>query len=93
MRWLAVTALLAAGCATAAEEPPVRGGGRCDAAKAERLLDRPATAELGAEALRLTGATSLRWIAPGDMVTMDYREDRVNLRLSPGRKVVRITCG
>lgn len=92
MRLVAAAALLAAGCATA---PPTEagGGGKCDASKARKLIGRTKSAETGAEALRLSGAKTLRWIAPGMMVTMDYREDRLNLRVDPDGKVVAINCG
>jgi hypothetical protein len=91
MRILAAAALLAAGCATAPAE--VGGSGKCDAARAQKLVGRIRSAELGAEALRLSGAKALRWIAPGTMVTMDYREDRLNLRIDPKNKVVKVDCG
>jgi len=92
MRILAAAALLTAGCATA---PPAEAGGdrRCDAARAQTLIGRSRSAKVGAEALRLSGATALRWIAPGTMVTMDYREDRVNLRVDPAGTVVKVDCG
>lgn len=91
MRALAAAALLAAGCATA---PPADAvGARCNAAKAQKLVGRSKSAEAATEALRLSGARTLRWIAPGQMVTMDYREDRLNLRVDPAGKVVKVDCG
>jgi hypothetical protein len=94
MRLAAGAVLMAmAGCATAAEEVPVRGGGSCDASKAQKLIGRARSARLGAEALRLSGATALRWIPPGAMVTMDYRENRINLRLDTRSKVIKADCG
>ncbi|MGZ8284732.1 MAG: I78 family peptidase inhibitor [Allosphingosinicella sp.] len=92
MRILALAALLTTGCATV---PPAEAGGRgsCDAGEARKLIGRTRSAKVGAEALRLSGATALRWIAPGTMVTMDYREDRVNLRVDPAGKVVKVDCG
>jgi hypothetical protein len=75
------------------EEVPVHGPGRCDAAGAKSLIGRAASAGLGAEALRLTGATALRWIAPGSAVTMDYREDRLNIELDGSNRVTAIRCG
>jgi hypothetical protein len=89
VRIVLAAALLMAGCATA----PAEAGDRCDAAKARKLLGRTRSAELGAEALRLSGATALRWIAPGAMVTMDYRENRLNLRVDPNDRLVKIDCG
>ena len=95
MRLAVGTLLLAmAGCATAAEEVPVRGGGGgCDAARAGALIGRARSEGVGAEALRLSGARAVRWIPRGAMVTMDYREDRLNLHLDDKGKVIRIACG
>ncbi|HYD37898.1 MAG TPA: I78 family peptidase inhibitor [Allosphingosinicella sp.] len=57
------------------------------------LVGRARSEDVGAEALRLTGARTVRWIPKGAMVTMDYREDRVNLHLDGKGKVVRVACG
>ncbi|HEX8309638.1 MAG TPA: I78 family peptidase inhibitor [Allosphingosinicella sp.] len=92
MRALAAFALLASGCATATA-PAEPEAGKCDSSKAQALIGRSRSAETGTEALRLSGARSLRWIAPGTMVTMDYREDRLNLRVDPAGKVVKADCG
>ena len=77
------------------ENIPVYGetGYTCAQGRAQALVGRTASAELGAEALRLTGSRSLRWIRPGDAVTMDYREDRLNIHLGPQNRVTRLTCG
>ena len=93
MRALAAAALLASGCATTAAPPAEAGAGKCDGAKAQALVGRSRSAGTGAEALRLSGAKSLRWITPGTMVTMDYREDRLNLRVDAAGKVVKVDCG
>ena len=75
-----------------AEAEPV-GDGRCDAATLGNLVGRAATRELGVEALRRSGARALRWIRPGDAVTMDYREDRLNIHLDARNRVERFACG
>lgn len=91
--------LIMSGCAPVPPQPPaeveprVFGEGNCNAAPAQRLIGRAATTELGAEALRLTGATALRWIPPGSAVTMDYRTDRLNIELDAQNRVTRIRCG
>ena len=77
------------------EAYPVRGGtGRlCNAAEAQPLLGRARSATLGAEALRLSGAGTLRWLRPGDIVTMEYREDRLNIEVDAKGRVKAIRCG
>ena len=66
---------------------------RCDAGGLEDLVGRPATADLGGEALRRSGARTLRWIRPGDAVTMDFRDDRLNIHLDAQHRVERLACG
>lgn len=77
------------------EQVPVHGGTgySCNVANAGLLTGQPATAELGSRALQLTGARTIRWIRPADMVTMDYREDRLNIELDAGNRVTRLRCG
>ena len=95
MRRLAIVSpLFLAACA--ATEPPVHGvtpGHRCELANADRFVGQPATSELGAGVLRETHAAVLRWAPPGVMLTMDYREDRVTVRIGPDHKVTAINCG
>ena len=104
MRKAGVTALLtlSTSCATlppaaAADEEqvPVHGdtGYRCNERPAQHLVGRPASAELGAEAQRLTGARTVRWLRPGDIVTMEFREDRLNIDLDERQRVRAIRCG
>jgi len=80
-------------CAAVPAEPEPGSGNRCDAAPLGNLVGRAATQELGAEALRRSGARTLRWIRPGDIVTMEYREDRLNIRLDSRNNVAGFTCG
>lgn len=68
-------------------------GVHCKTEATRPLVGRPATQALGAEALRLSGVRELRWIRPGDMVTMDYRTDRLNIHLDGQGRVQRIDCG
>jgi len=45
-------------------------------------------------AKRLTGATVVRQIRPGQGVTMDYRRERVTIETDPKtKKIVRAFCG
>jgi hypothetical protein len=100
----ALLILVCGGCATVPpanaetaveENVPVRDGSdsNCDAAPAQGLVGRTRTADVGTEALRLSGARALRWIPEGTMVTMDYRQDRLNLELDRENRITRIRCG
>ena len=96
-RTASIAALLGAGlvaaCATMAGEPPAAGVGPCDASAAQELVGEPASQELAAEAMRLSGAQSFRWIPEGSAVTMDYRPDRLNVEYNRDNVVTEIRCG
>ena len=87
----------ASACATVPPEedvPPVEDPRFvCNAEPAQHLVGRTATTELGAEARRLAGAKSLRWIPKDGVVTMDYRPDRLNIHLDESNRITRIRCG
>ncbi len=87
--------LLATACAPAParDQTPVMGGGACDAAPVQDLVGKPSGEALGADALARSGAKVMRWIRPGQVVTMEYREDRLNLHLDDKGVVARINCG
>ena len=80
---------LVAACATV----PDQSLGACNANGPNDLIGRQASAELGADAMRRSRATRLRWIQPGDVVTMDYSESRLNIHLDSRNRVERIVCG
>ena len=100
MRSLALTAAFLTGaCSTvppAAPELPVRGetpGFTCQDEGLSSFVGREATAEVGAEILRQSGARTLRWISPATIVTMDLRADRVNVRLDAQNRIESVSCG
>ena len=73
---------------------PADGGDAvCNADRAQSLVGRAGTTELGVEAQRLTGARGLRWIQPGQAVTMDFRPDRLNIELDAQNRITAIRCG
>ena len=97
---LGAAMMMVTGCATvppAGEEDDVRTiedpNYVCKAEPAQHLVGRTATTELGAEARRLAGAKSLRWIPKDGAVTMDYRPDRLNIELDERNRITRIRCG
>ncbi len=86
----------AAGCMTSDEatpEQPPKPAGKCNAAPAQYHIGHDATQEMGAAILAESGAKTLRWGPPNSAWTMDYREDRVNVRYDENNKIVEITCG
>ncbi len=94
MRILLLSMLLA-GCTTMTnnDAPPAPTEAKCNLAPLQSLIGQPATAELGAEALRLSGARALRWKPPGAMVTMDFRPDRLNVSTDEADRVTAFDCG
>lgn len=66
--------------------------GVCNPAAAEALTGKNRISDRSAK--RLTGATIVRQIRPGQGVTMDYRRERVTIETDPRtRKIVRAFCG
>ncbi len=100
MRSLALAGVvLLAGCSTTApveREIPIRGetpGYACREEGVSRFAGQPASADTGAEILRVSGAKTLRWIPEGGVITMDLRRDRVNVRLDRQNRIESVSCG
>lgn len=87
--------LITACAAVPPEEAPESDGSGliCSAEGFGDLVGREATGALGTEAVRRSGSRTLRWIRPGDAVTMDYRPDRLNVHLDARNRVERFACG
>jgi hypothetical protein len=91
-----VAPILLAACSTAPAQTPVHGetpGHECRSEGLQRFAGQPATSEIGAEILRVSNAAVLRWVQPGQMVTMEYRADRVTVWLAAGNRIERVNCG
>ena len=76
--------------ASPAPEAPVM---TCHADKVQWTLGQTADEALVAKAKAQAGADRMRVIKPGMAVTMDYREDRLNLDVDADNKVTRAYCG
>ena len=86
--------LLLAACATTPAEPVmVEPAETCRREGLAGYVGQPATQALGARMLRESGARTLRWVAKGMMVTMDYRGDRLTVHLDANNRVERANCG
>lgn len=93
---LAATALslaILAGAVDQSDAQPAGGApGICQRDKAEALKGKRRVSD--ATARRLTGASIVRQIRPGQGVTMDYRQERVTIETDPrSRRIVRAYCG
>ncbi|MFC5385386.1 I78 family peptidase inhibitor [Aquamicrobium segne] len=88
---LAGAAALISGCQKETEAA-LPSPGICDKEALEKLVGRDSISD--DEAMRLTGATSVRQIKPGSPVTMDYRQERVTIVTDPQTgKITRAICG
>lgn len=96
MRGLMILAAagLVAGCATTdAADDAAPAPMACNAEAAQAHVGKTALPEVGAAILKDSGARLLRWGPPRGAWTMDYRQDRVNVRYDEGMVIIGITCG
>ena len=87
--------LLLAACAGRPVTPPPAADApmACNADAAKRYVGQPATAA-NVEAVRVaSGATLVRALKPDQMVTLEYRGDRVNVLQDAAGIIERISCG
>ena len=90
---IAFGTLMLAACNTVPAEGSEPAGGKCVAVGLDRFVGQPGSDENTAAILRESGAKTLRVIPHGSMVTMDYSEQRVNVRLDPQNRIEGVTCG
>jgi len=94
---LAVAVVLA-GCSTGGNAEggaaaPAGNDGRCEASGADFTIGKPASAELLEQARKASGAQMARILKPHDVVTLEYRSERLNLNVDEQGKVTRVNCG
>jgi len=65
----------------------------CNADNAGHVTGKHYSPALEQEARRSSGAGMIRVIRPGEMVTKEYRSERLNLQLNDYDVVVRAYCG
>jgi len=95
-----LAASLLAGCSSTSTESatdPVTttdtGHSRCEAKAAEFTIGKKASLALLEQARVRAGAQNARILKPDDMVTLEYRSDRLNLNTDANLVVTRINCG
>jgi len=93
-----LTVALLSGCSSTSESTsePVAGEtghDRCEAKAAEFAIGKTASPQLLEQARSRAGAQIARIIRPNDMITLEYRSDRLNLNTDANLVVNRVNCG
>jgi hypothetical protein len=78
---------------SAAALPEASRAMACKAETAQSHVGQTATQAQGTAILTASGARTLRWGPPNSAWTMDFREDRVNVRYDDKMIITGITCG
>jgi hypothetical protein len=96
---LTLAALFMAGCSSTASPgkseagAPAMADGRCHAEAAQFTVGKPLSAALLEQARTRSGSQMARALGPHDMITMDYRSERLNLNVDDQGVVRRANCG
>ena len=96
MRHSALLLTLALAACVEGQMPPTAGqdpaisppSGACPAPSLQNLVGRPETV---LQTMRF--GSEIRIIHPGTAVTMDYREERMNIEIDKTGTISRVTCG
>ncbi|WP_296251542.1 I78 family peptidase inhibitor [Pseudomonas sp. UBA4194] len=93
-----MAAMAITGCSTSGSDkqesaPPATFDGRCNADNARAAIGQQATADLLEQSRVKAGAQVARVLKPHDMVTLEYRSDRLNLNADDSGKITRVNCG
>ncbi|PRY72419.1 I78 family peptidase inhibitor [Halomonas ventosae] len=78
-----------------APKPPrvTDGEDACGAARVQDRVGRHFDAALGASLREASGAGALRVMRPGEAHTLDYRAERLNVRLDEQDRIIALECG
>jgi len=81
-------------------EPPMRRmpgsddtQAQCDVEAAREFVGSQATADVIEQARAAAGAELVRTLEPGQMVTMEFHNSRLNLKVDDGNIIIDATCG
>ena len=86
--------VLLGACAAQGPTPPLRHTASvCQPNGLEQFNGQAASAELGVALLRASGAKVIRWVQPGQAVTLDFSPHRLTVRLDSSNRVISATCG
>ena len=92
---LLTAALLAtSACFTGGSEPPAfASDGNCRNEPLEPFVGRQASVEAGSAMMQASGAKLIQWISPDEMVTQEFRQDRLRIQLDSAGRVQSARCG
>ena len=66
----------------------------CGAEKVQHYVGKKRSTAISESVAALSGAKSIRWIEPGMAVTMDFREDRLNIFFDAETGIIKeVKCG
>lgn len=96
-----LVATVLAGCSTGGSSggagnvpaAPAGNDGRCEASGADFAVGKPGTPDLLEQARKASGSQMARILKPHDVITLEYRSERVNLNVDEQGKVIRVNCG
>ncbi|MBM3108041.1 hypothetical protein H8F21_27065 [Pseudomonas sp. P66] len=95
-----VAVAVLAGCSSnsgssskAPEAAVANNDGRCQASGAEFAVGKQATPALVEQARKASGSQMAHALGPNDVMTMDYRSERLNLHTNAQGVVISVNCG
>ncbi|MDH0650157.1 I78 family peptidase inhibitor [Pseudomonas sp. GD03858] len=95
-----LVASVLAGCSTggssggsSAQATPAGNDGRCEASGADFTIGKPASPALLEQARKASGSQMARILTPHDVITLEYRSERLNLNVDDKGVVTRVNCG
>ena len=77
----------------AAQDVTPREPGVCAATPVEMLVGERFRRGVPTRAKRLSGARVVRVVMPGEVVTQDFRDDRLTMRVDHRRVITSVRCG
>lgn len=78
---------------TGGNQPARPGTGTCNADAVQWAIGQDNNQANFDRIWKESGAGLIRPISPNQAVTLDFREDRVNIHLDAANKITRISCG
>ena len=66
---------------------------QCDASKGQTAVGQRATPSVVDKVIADTGSRTARVIKPGQVVTMEYSDERVNLHVDTDNVITAVNCG